>query len=113
MATAGLSGRSLATAALTGLDQVSPWLVEVWTRACSWLSPARASGQVSTRVLVAPAPVGAPLATPRLGKLSVRVPARPSNTIRPDTGSDRPTSTTLATGRGRSKLLPPSTERAR
>jgi hypothetical protein len=53
------------------------------------------------------------LAMPRLGKLSVRVPARPSKTIRPDTGSGRPTSTTSATGRGRSKLLPPLNERAR
>src|SRR5512132_2617423 len=109
----GLSGRSLATAAFTGVDQVSPRLAEVWTRACSWLIPLRASGQVSTRVLVAPAPVGAPLATPRLGKLSVRVPARPSNTIRPDTGSGTPTSTTLAIARGFSKLLPPSKEWAR
>jgi hypothetical protein len=48
IATAGLSDRSLARAALTGVDQERPWLVEVCTRACSWLSPLRASVQVST-----------------------------------------------------------------
>lgn len=64
-------------------------------------------------MLVAPAPVGAPLAMLRLGKLSVRVPANPSNTIRPDTGSGTPTSCTVAISRALSKLLQPSNERAR
>src|SRR6266567_2191381 len=111
MGTAGLSGRYPASAALTGADQVRPRSTEVCTSACSWLIAP--SGQVSTIVLVAPAPVGAPLAMLRLGKLSVRVPANPSNTIRPDTGSGTPTSCTVAIARGFSKLSPPSNERAR
>src|SRR5439155_5635308 len=100
-----------AWAALTGVDQVRPLSAEVCTSACSWLSAPL--GQVSTIVLVASAPVGGSLAVLRLGKLSVRVPANPSNTIRPDTGSGTPTSCTVAISRGLSKVLPPSNERAR
>src|SRR4051794_33794985 len=111
-AIAGKSGRSPASAMFLGVDHESPRLVEKVASACSWPVPSLASDQTTPIVLLAPAPVGAPLAMSTLGKLSVRAPATPSNTKSPLTGSGSPTSTTWAIARGVSHLTPPSSERS-
>src|SRR5688572_17277222 len=88
IAIAGKSGRSEASAALTGADQVAPRLDETCTNACSFgpglvLDGVGPSHHVTTIRSVAPAPVGAALAMSMLGKLLVRAPATPSNVKRP------------------------------
>src|SRR3954466_4091967 len=94
MAMAGLSALSPGSAAFTGADHVTPPSADDLITACSSLTAP--SGQATTIVLVASRPSGAPLAIAKLGKLSVRVPAKPSNTTRPEAGSNAPTSCTLA-----------------
>src|SRR6185295_15403049 len=96
-----------------GAPQDRPWSIEYVTNACSLPSPRAPSHQLRTASLVAPAPVGAPLAMSAIGKLSVRAPAMPSNVTRPLTGSKAPQSVTSATARGFSKLTPPSKDLAR
>ena len=62
---------------------------------------------------MASAPDGAPLAMSMLGKVLVRAPAMPSMVNRPWAGSNWPMPASGWTiARGRSKLAPPSNERA-
>src|SRR5690349_17043439 len=62
--------------------------------------------------LVAPAPVGRPLAMSTFGPpaRSTRAPAMPSITGRPSTGSNTPGSTTGATAVGPTQCAPPSVD---
>src|SRR6266851_8191350 len=90
----------------------APPLAEVISSSCSWLTPCAPSDQVSTIWLVAPAPVGAPLAMSALGAnaRSLRAPAMPSITGRPRTGSTIPGSTVVASSAGPVKCAPPSAD---
>ena len=70
------------------------------------------SVQVTTTSLVAPAPVGAPLAMSAVGNVPSRLPATPSKTVSPLTGSVRPDGTNGEMIWGRVNVWPPSNERA-
>ena len=76
-------------------------------------TPRLSSAQVITTSSLASAPEGAPAAMSMLGNTGARAPATPSMVKRPWTGSTWPT---LPIGRtitrGRSKLAPPSKDRA-
>src|SRR5919198_3524862 len=83
------------------------------TRVCSWLRPALASAQASTIMLVASAPVGAPLAMSTLGAAarSVRAPVNPSITHRPDSGSMKKQGSVIRNSvRGLVQWTPPSND---
>src|SRR6187401_3325272 len=92
IATAGKSGRSPAGDATSGPLKLTPRFVDHMSSACS-LSPGALvlgvgpSHHVTTISSVASAPLGAPLAISRLGKLPSRAPARPSKVLSPETGS--------------------------
>src|SRR5438093_3081058 len=117
MAMTGKLGRSPGRDADTAFDQVSPPSADDMTSAFSFGPGLVVVGvgplhHVTTMRFVAPEPVGAPLATSRLGNVPVCAPRTPSN-VGPATGSKRPQFSNVAIGRGRSKVKPPLNERVR
>src|SRR3954453_9912015 len=112
IATAGWLTRSPARPKPSGEPNVPPLFVDVITPPCSWFVPLRSSDQATTIRLVAPAPVGAPLAMSIAGIVQVRAPAAPSIVGDPPTGSTWPIAAIVPITRGFSNLTPPSYERA-
>src|SRR5262249_10507837 len=95
---------------VVGVAQVWPPLVEKDSRATSWFWPSLPSLHTSTISLVAPAPVGAPLAMSTLGMgiRSVRAPAGPSMLQRPATGSTKKQASFICMkSTGRPQVAPP------
>src|SRR5215207_3937044 len=91
MAGAEYIERSPGRDATVGVAQAAPASVDHETNVFSLFRPSRPSLQASTIALVASAPVGAPLAMSRLGAAarSIRAPADPSRTQRPETGATK------------------------
>jgi hypothetical protein len=89
IAGAEYTDRSPSSETTLGVLQLVPPSVEYDSSVFSLLKPNRPSLQASTSSLVAPCPVGAPLAMSTLGMAarSIRAPAIPSATQRPLTGS--------------------------
>src|SRR5581483_3007502 len=99
MAGAEYIDRSPVAEATTGGAQEEPPSVDHDTSVFSLFRPWRPSLHASTMALVAPWPVGAPLAMSTLGAAdrSIRAPAKPSITHRPSTGSTKKHGSVMAT----------------